>query len=305
MSKEAYYFSHDANARQDDKILELRAEFGWEGYGLYWAIIEMLRDSSNYTYPSNAKAGLGLSLNIAKDKLEKFLNFCFEVKLLVNDNGVFYSESLMRRMEEIDEKRRKRAEAGRLGGIAKALPKQNPSNAKAKPSKESKVKESKEEKKKEEQNTKPSVEGCVSEIEKSIEGAENVLRVDDPGRASLNADLKKASHTEGPREIFSKARKLFPGKKRGDGTEWEDFEKKYKKDPEYANLPTAILNAITLQIKQKVLDTSNARYIPMFSTWINQKRWEIEVAAPQTKIIPITSKEINYDELAKEYGPVA
>lgn len=143
--KEAYYFSHDANARHDDKILELRAEFGWEGYGLFWAIIETLRDCSNYTFPSNAKAGLALSLSIDKTKLEKFISACLELRLLIEDDGFFYSESLMKRMEDIDEKRRKRAEAGRKGGNAKAMLKQRSSNHVAKASKESKVKESKEE----------------------------------------------------------------------------------------------------------------------------------------------------------------
>jgi len=40
MKKEAYYFSLDSNARDDPKILQLRMEMGWEGYGLFWAIIE-------------------------------------------------------------------------------------------------------------------------------------------------------------------------------------------------------------------------------------------------------------------------
>lgn len=141
--KDAYYFSHDSNARNDDKILELRAQYGWEGYGVYWAIIEILRDSSDYCYPSNAKAGLSLSLNIGKADLEKYLNKMFEVGLLEEKNGCFYSESLMKRMEEIDEKRRKRAAAGRLGGTAKAMLQQKSSNATANPSKESKVKEKK------------------------------------------------------------------------------------------------------------------------------------------------------------------
>jgi hypothetical protein len=143
MNKEAYYFSHDANARHDDKILELRAEFGWEGYGLFWAIVETLRDCSDYAYPSNAKAGLALSLNIDKTKLEQFLKVAIKLRLFIEKDGVIYSESLMRRMGDIDEKRRKRAEAGRLGGTAKAKAKQSSSNAKAKASKESKVKESK------------------------------------------------------------------------------------------------------------------------------------------------------------------
>jgi hypothetical protein len=153
MAKEAYYFSHDSNARLDDKILELRAEFGWHGYGLFWAVIETLRDCSNYTYPSNARAGLALSLNIAKTDLEQFLNVAVKLGLLVEEEGVIYSESLMKRMEDIDEKRRKRAEAGRLGGIAKSNGKQISSNAKANPSKEKKVKESKVKEKKEKETT--------------------------------------------------------------------------------------------------------------------------------------------------------
>jgi hypothetical protein len=146
MRKEAYYFSHDSNARNDNKILELRAELGWEGYGLYWAIIEILRDSSDYTYSSNTKTGLALSLGIDKPKLEQLLGICIQLGLLVEEDGSFYSESLMRRMELSNEKRRKRAEAGRLGGEAKAKAKQKDSNAKAKGSKgkEKKGKESKE-----------------------------------------------------------------------------------------------------------------------------------------------------------------
>jgi hypothetical protein len=28
-------FSHDANVRHDEKIIELMAELGWEGYGIF------------------------------------------------------------------------------------------------------------------------------------------------------------------------------------------------------------------------------------------------------------------------------
>ncbi len=143
MAKEAYYFSHDSNAKSDDKILELRSEFDWWGYGMYWAVVETLRDSSNYTYPSNAKAGLALSLNVDKTKLEQFLSKCFSLGLFIEKEGLFFSESLMKRMEEVDEKRRKRAEAGRLGGNAKAKAKQGSGKRQAKRSKESKGKEKK------------------------------------------------------------------------------------------------------------------------------------------------------------------
>ena len=48
MSKDAFYFSHDGNARNDDKMIAVRMKYGMEGYGIYFAIIERLRESCNY-----------------------------------------------------------------------------------------------------------------------------------------------------------------------------------------------------------------------------------------------------------------
>ena len=54
MAKEAFYFNHDYTARNDDKILELRANFGAEGYGIFWMIVE--------TMAENEHGGLNASL---------------------------------------------------------------------------------------------------------------------------------------------------------------------------------------------------------------------------------------------------
>ena len=42
MAKDAYYFSHDANARLDPKNQAMICKYGMAGYGMYWIIIEML-----------------------------------------------------------------------------------------------------------------------------------------------------------------------------------------------------------------------------------------------------------------------
>lgn len=143
LQKESFYFSHDANAHIDDKILELRAEYDWEGYGIFWVIIEILRGQTDYTYSLSKMSGLSIAIGRPKQWLIDYINHCIYLGLFVENEGDFYSESLMLRMEQIDEKRKKRAEAGRLGGLAKAKAEQSSSNAKANPSKESKVKESK------------------------------------------------------------------------------------------------------------------------------------------------------------------
>ena len=51
MSKDAYYFPHDSNAKDDPKCVLLIEQLGMEGYGIYWMLIETLREQPDYTYP--------------------------------------------------------------------------------------------------------------------------------------------------------------------------------------------------------------------------------------------------------------
>ena len=44
--KDVGYFSHDSNAHRDYKMVKLRTKLGWGGYGLFWAIIENLRNET-------------------------------------------------------------------------------------------------------------------------------------------------------------------------------------------------------------------------------------------------------------------
>ena len=42
------YFSHDSNARNDDKLIRLRMKHGAAGYGVYFMILERLREETDY-----------------------------------------------------------------------------------------------------------------------------------------------------------------------------------------------------------------------------------------------------------------
>ena len=48
LKKKAYYFSHDQNAHSDSKILAMRIDYGYKGYGWYWTIVETLAEASGY-----------------------------------------------------------------------------------------------------------------------------------------------------------------------------------------------------------------------------------------------------------------
>lgn len=111
--KDAYYFPHDSNAKDDPKCVLLIEQLGLEGYGIYWVLIEVLRDQPDYSYPVNLLPALARRYNTTVEKVKTVVgNYdLFTVK----DDTVFFSESLIRRMAPLDQKRKKLSEAGRMG----------------------------------------------------------------------------------------------------------------------------------------------------------------------------------------------
>ncbi len=107
MGKDAYYFSHDANAQDDEKILDLRADYGWEGYGLFWAILELMRNQSDYMLENGNRLykKLSMKFNVRPDFMEQFFNDCLEYGLFIEENGKIYSKSFLERMEKYEKRK--------------------------------------------------------------------------------------------------------------------------------------------------------------------------------------------------------
>lgn len=111
MNKDTFYFSHDYNARSDSKILELRAVFGAEGYGIYWMLIETMAENADSKINKNHIAGLSLSYGIAKDRLEAIINLCVDLRLFILNENLIYSE----RLNDHKEFRKGRSTDGKRG----------------------------------------------------------------------------------------------------------------------------------------------------------------------------------------------
>ena len=78
--KDAYYFSHDSNARNDEKIMAMRSVYGVAGYGMYFMIIEILREQANYKlkdgkYICNT---LAMQMQCTEKEVKKFIDDCCE-----------------------------------------------------------------------------------------------------------------------------------------------------------------------------------------------------------------------------------
>jgi hypothetical protein len=143
--KDAYYFSHDSNARNDQRLMKLRMKYGPEGYGIYFMIIEILRDTENYTLHISDIESICFDIRSDNDKV---LDIIKNYNLFAFDGDYFYSKSLSRRMEKLDTIKEKRRESGKKGGKAKAKDKQvlESEEASAKQVEYSKAKQSKEDK---------------------------------------------------------------------------------------------------------------------------------------------------------------
>jgi hypothetical protein len=109
MAKDAYYFSHDSNAKDDPKCVLLIEQLGLEGYGIFWMLIETLRDQPGYKYPIALISALARRYNTTAEKVKTVVN---SYGLFTVDEQDFFSLSLMRRMEHLDYKR----ELARIAG---------------------------------------------------------------------------------------------------------------------------------------------------------------------------------------------
>lgn len=100
------YFPHDSNARNSDKLIPVRMKYGAEGYGIYFMILERLRDENNYmsVVDYNVIAfDLRVDTSKVKDIVENFGLFAFTEK-----GECFYSEKLINDSKEMLDTSRKR-----------------------------------------------------------------------------------------------------------------------------------------------------------------------------------------------------
>jgi len=97
--KNAYYFSHDYNTRNDEKIKNLLREHSMIGYGLFWAIVEELYNNANVmqTHYKGIAYDLRTDEHLVKSVVEDF-------GLFVVKDGFFSSNSIQRRIEQRQEK---------------------------------------------------------------------------------------------------------------------------------------------------------------------------------------------------------
>ena len=107
------YFSHDSNARNSDKLMKVRMKLGAEGYGIFFMLIERLREEEGYKSTIDYDT-LAFDLRVEPEKVKQVVEN-YDLFKFTEDGKYFYSDSFNERMEMMDLKRKKLAEAGKKG----------------------------------------------------------------------------------------------------------------------------------------------------------------------------------------------
>lgn len=113
--KTTNYFSHDSSARNDEKVIRLRMKHNAAGYGVYFMILERLREEIDYMSAKDYNMiafDLRVDAALVKSVVEDFGLFDF-----TDDGKFFYSESFKNRMGMKDAVKKVRSEAGKKGNV--------------------------------------------------------------------------------------------------------------------------------------------------------------------------------------------
>ena len=97
MEKDAFYFPHFSNARNDRKIKRLRKELGAEGYGVYFMILETLRDQQDFCYPMEDIDLLSEEFDVSEAKVRTVI--CNYGLFDINNEQNFFSPKLIKYLE--------------------------------------------------------------------------------------------------------------------------------------------------------------------------------------------------------------
>jgi hypothetical protein len=141
MEKEAFYFPHFCNARHDRKIRRLRKELGTEGYGIYFMLLETLREQQDLMYPLEDLDLLAEEFGVSEAKVR--VAVCNYQLFEIDDEQKFFSPKMLVYLEPYFKMKEQRKLAGKASADKRLLNDRSTTVQQSK-GKESKVNEIKE-----------------------------------------------------------------------------------------------------------------------------------------------------------------
>lgn len=114
--KDTFYFSHDYNARNDLKIQALISDHGPAGYGIFWAISEVLHEEEGHLiHIDNVTIkALAKQMSTSVEQINLVLKSCVEIGLFHENSDGIFSKRVNENIKQREEISKKRSKAGRI-----------------------------------------------------------------------------------------------------------------------------------------------------------------------------------------------
>lgn len=113
MAKDSYWFKHDSTAGRGLRMRKMAHIHGHWGKGIYWDVIEILRDQANYCFDYDDSSLQMLADLIGCKDDTKFITWmrdCIQLDLLQVSKGKFFSSILCENMGKWETKKRNGSE---------------------------------------------------------------------------------------------------------------------------------------------------------------------------------------------------
>lgn len=104
-----YYFSHDFHARNDAKIQRMIMQLGIVSYGVYWVLVEKLYENNGMLLLIDIDV---VSFELRVDK-SMVLSIIQSFELFKSNETHFWSDSVLKRLEKINDKREKATQSAK------------------------------------------------------------------------------------------------------------------------------------------------------------------------------------------------
>ena len=109
-----FYFPHDIYARFDDKILELTQRHSYNGYGVYFALLEYLASQDGFIL--NDVNRIKSIIPNYPENISEILLSIIELKLLkIDNNNRLYSDRNLTNIKRLKSISKKKSDAGKRG----------------------------------------------------------------------------------------------------------------------------------------------------------------------------------------------
>lgn len=106
--KETFYFSHDYNARDDEKIMNMLADMWTEWYGLYWILIETLAQN-DWKIKLESIKWLSYKLRCDNLLITKLVH-SYNLFIIDEEEWIFYNRRLLSHLEKRLQSKQKMSE---------------------------------------------------------------------------------------------------------------------------------------------------------------------------------------------------